>query len=72
MVFQSFNLFPHLNVLENLMLCPVRLRGMSRAEAGDLADACSGARALPTKNTPSQTSFPADRSSARPSSGRWP
>ena len=39
MVFQSFNLFPHLNVLENLMLCPVRLRGMSRAEAGDLADA---------------------------------
>lgn len=39
MVFQSFNLFPHLNVLENLMLCPVRLRGMTRAEAADLADA---------------------------------
>jgi polar amino acid transport system ATP-binding protein len=33
MVFQSFNLFAHLSVLENLTLGPVKLRGMGRGEA---------------------------------------
>jgi polar amino acid transport system ATP-binding protein len=33
MVFQSFNLFAHLSVLENLTLGPVKLRGMSRKAA---------------------------------------
>ena len=33
MVFQSFNLFAHLCVLENLTLGPVKLRGMLRGEA---------------------------------------
>ena len=33
MVFQSFNLFPHLTVLENLMLAPVRVRGYSKSRA---------------------------------------
>ena len=33
MVFQSFNLFAHLSVLENLTLGPVKLRGMGRDEA---------------------------------------
>ena len=37
MVFQHFNLFPHLTVLQNLTLGPVRARGLSKAEAGDLA-----------------------------------
>ncbi len=37
MVFQQFNLFPHLTVLENLMLGPVRARGLSRAQARDTA-----------------------------------
>lgn len=35
MVFQSFNLFSHLSVLENLTLAPMKLKGMSRAEAED-------------------------------------
>ena len=35
MVFQSFNLFSHLMVLENLMLGPVRLLGRSRQEAAE-------------------------------------
>ena len=33
MVFQSFNLFPHLSVLENVTLGPRKLRGLSRADA---------------------------------------
>lgn len=37
MVFQQFNLFPHLSVLENLTLGPVRSRQMSKADAQELA-----------------------------------
>ncbi len=33
MVFQHFNLFPHLTVLENLVLAPMGVRGVPRAEA---------------------------------------
>jgi general L-amino acid transport system ATP-binding protein len=37
MVFQQFNLFPHLSVLDNLTLAPMRVRGTPRAEAEELA-----------------------------------
>ena len=37
MVFQQFNLFPHLTILENLMLGPVQARKMAAADARDLA-----------------------------------
>jgi ABC-type polar amino acid transport system ATPase subunit len=37
MVFQQFNLFPHLTVLQNLTLAPQRVRKMSRKQAEDLA-----------------------------------
>lgn len=33
MVFQSFNLFPHMTVLQNVMLAPVKVRKCSRAKA---------------------------------------
>lgn len=33
MVFQSFNLFSHLSVLENLTLAPIKLKGLSKEEA---------------------------------------
>ncbi|TXF98552.1 amino acid ABC transporter ATP-binding protein [Massilia arenae] len=36
-VFQSFNLFPHLTVLENCVLAPVKLGRASKAEARDYA-----------------------------------
>ena len=37
MVFQQFNLFPHLSILDNLTLGPMCARGMPRSEAIDLA-----------------------------------
>ena len=33
MVFQSFNLFPHLTVLENITLAPMKVRGIDQNEA---------------------------------------
>lgn len=37
MVFQNFNLYPHMTVLANVALAPVRVRGMSRRDAQDRA-----------------------------------
>ena len=37
MVFQQFNLFPHLSVLDNLTLGPMKARGLSRADAVERA-----------------------------------
>ncbi len=37
MVFQQFNLFPHLTVLENITLGPVRALGLSKQQATDVA-----------------------------------
>ena len=33
MVFQHFNLFPHMTILENMMLAPMKVKGVSRADA---------------------------------------
>ena len=33
MVFQHFNLFPHMTILDNMILAPVKVKGMSRQEA---------------------------------------
>jgi len=37
MVFQNFNLFPHLTVLQNVILAPMKVRGLEKAEAEALA-----------------------------------
>ncbi len=37
MVFQSFNLFPHMKVLDNIILAPMRVHKMSREEATEKA-----------------------------------
>lgn len=37
MVFQHFNLFPHMNVLENIILSPVKVKGLPRPEAEAVA-----------------------------------
>jgi polar amino acid transport system ATP-binding protein len=37
MVFQQFNLFPHMTAAQNVMLAPVRVKGLKRAQARDRA-----------------------------------
>ena len=37
MVFQHFNLFPHMTILDNMILAPVKVKGMSRQEAAKKA-----------------------------------
>ncbi len=37
MVFQHFNLFPHLSIIENIMIAPMKVRKISKSEAQKLA-----------------------------------
>ena len=37
MVFQHFNLFPHMTILQNMTLAPIQVKGMDKAEAEALA-----------------------------------
>lgn len=38
MVFQQFNLFPHLTVRENVTLAPIKVRGLSQQDSGTAAE----------------------------------
>ncbi|HOQ17036.1 MAG: amino acid ABC transporter ATP-binding protein [Epulopiscium sp.] len=37
MVFQQFNLFPHMNVMDNITLAPMKLKGLTKNEAEEVA-----------------------------------
>ena len=49
MVFQSFNLFPHLTVVQNIMLAPMRVRGLSRRAARERAERLLAKVGIPEK-----------------------
>ncbi|MBM3580661.1 MAG: amino acid ABC transporter ATP-binding protein [Alphaproteobacteria bacterium] len=49
MVFQNFNLWPHLTALENVIEAPMRVKGMTRSEAVALAEALLGKVGLTEK-----------------------
>ncbi len=49
MVFQQFNLFPHLTVIENITLAPINLKRASRAEAVRQAEALLERVGIPEK-----------------------
>jgi ABC-type polar amino acid transport system ATPase subunit len=49
MVFQSFNLFPHMTALENIALAPMKVRGVARAEAEKTARALLERVGIPEK-----------------------
>jgi ABC-type polar amino acid transport system ATPase subunit len=58
MVFQSFNLFPHRSVLDNVTLAPVEVRGLGRDEAGKRARSLLERVGIPEK----ADAYPADLS----------
>jgi len=49
MVFQQFNLFPHMTALRNVMLAPMKVRGLSREEAETTARALLERVGIPEK-----------------------
>lgn len=49
MVFQSFNLFPHMTIIQNLILAPVRVRRMERSTADALAKKLLARVGIPEK-----------------------
>ena len=49
MVFQQFNLFPHMTALRNIMLAPMKVRGLSREEAEKVARALLERVGIPEK-----------------------
>jgi ABC-type polar amino acid transport system ATPase subunit len=49
MVFQSFNLFPHKTAIENIMLAPLKVRGVGRAAAEKTARALLERVGIPDK-----------------------
>ena len=52
MIFQSFNLFPHLSVGRNVMLAPTLVKKPQRASGAEQARSCSRASAWPRSSTP--------------------
>ena len=70
MVFQQFNLFPHLTVLENCMLGPTKARGMSKTEARDRAMEYLNRVRIPEQAEKYPAQLSAGSSSGWPSPGR--
>jgi ABC-type polar amino acid transport system ATPase subunit len=50
MVFQQFNLFPHMTVMENITLAPIKLKGMTKSQAEEKAMELLHKVGLPDKN----------------------
>jgi len=58
MVFQSFNLYPHMNVLRNVTLAPMKVKGLSAAQAEQIAMKLLERVGIPDK----ATAYPANLS----------
>ncbi len=72
MVFQRFNLFPHLTVLENVIEAPRRVRKQPVARRRNVLALCSTGSASPTRSTRTRGTSRAGSSSASPSLAPWP
>jgi ABC-type histidine transport system ATPase subunit len=72
MVFQHFNLFPHLTVLQNIIEAPITVKGLRRAAIVPKAESCCARSACSTRGRATRRAFPAARSSASRSPARWP
>lgn len=61
MVFQHFNLFPNMTVLENIILAPMKLKKLSKAEATTIAEALLEKSAYPIKKMCIRINFLVDK-----------
>lgn len=71
MVFQRFNLFPHMTALENVMEAPVQVKGVSRSQARERAGQLLERVGLADKAKSYPRSSPAASSSVWRSPARW-
>ena len=72
MVFQRFNLFPHMTALGNVIEAPIRVKGRPQARRSRGRPAsCSSASASRTRSTSTPPASPAASSSASRSRARW-
>ncbi len=71
MVFQHFELFPHLSITENLTIAQIKVLGRSKEEATRRAWPCSSASVSRSTRTSTPASSPAASSSAWRSPARW-
>lgn len=71
MVFQQFNLFPHMTARENVMLGPRKVKGLSRREARALADRLLDRVGLADRADHYPAELSGGSSSGWPSPGRW-
>jgi ABC-type polar amino acid transport system ATPase subunit len=51
MVFQSFNLYPHMTVLQNITLAPIKVKGLTKTEAEKIAGELLVRVGIPDKST---------------------
>lgn len=72
MVFQHYNLFPHLSILKNVALAPRKLRGLSADEAKELALAQLERVGLKHKAGARPGMLSGANSNGLRSPGRWP
>ena len=71
MVFQHFNLFPHMSVIQNVMEGPRSVLGTPRREAEGLRPRCSTRSASPRRPRIIRRGFPAASASRSRSRVRW-
>ena len=71
MVFQSFNLFAHKTILDNVTLAPMKVRKKSKTEARETAMTCWNGSASPIRPTSIRRSCPVVSSNAWLSHARW-
>ena len=67
MVFQQFNLYPHMSALHNITLAPIKVRGVKKDEAEKRPTTCSARWEFPKRRKAIPPNYPAGSSSAWPS-----
>lgn len=71
-VFQHFNLYPHKTVIDNIVLAPVKVLGLSKEEAAERATSYLSRVGIADKASSYPSQLSGDSSSGSQSPGAWP